>query len=83
MTECTMIGSTEAPVQKGPIKFCKYIVKDRNPVELHRECIEPKDWDNIKLLYSDFEFDFMYAWNNGFSRSGYIYQGHWNDGVVE
>ena len=83
MTKCSVIGQKEVSKEKKSVEFCKYIPKGVPKLKFEVGCVHPNTWDNIMLLYSDDDFDYMYGWCDGFEQDGYIYQGHWNDGVVE
>ena len=67
------------------IKFIKYITYSS---EVESALTPPKDWKNIILLkrgiFSDqksIAYDVMFAWDDN-PDCGYVYLGHWNDGVV-
>ncbi len=45
--------------------------------------MKPRDWDNVMLIRTAVEYDYMYAWKDGEEGGGDLYRGHWNDGVVE
>jgi len=79
MTKCSVVGQKEVPSKKKSIEFC-------NCLQLHKfvdNTVSPIVWDNVILLCHGADFDYMYAYDNGEEQDGCIYQGHWNDGVVE
>ena len=84
MTKCRKINE-HIPVEKKdltPIKFVKVI--DGDLVECKTCLAEPAGYDHIVLLRSIHtgQYDIMYAYNNAHEKSGCIYFGYWNDGVV-
>ena len=83
-TKCVVLGGekTTDKVLK-PIVFEKCVRHFDEKIE--RAEVSPKGYDNIILLRSSGSnggLDHMYAYNDGRPDTGYIYLGHWNDGVV-
>lgn len=61
-----------------PIEFKKYL--DQNTGETHETTGTPQKWENVILLNQSGIYDVMMAYDDH-PDDGYIYLGHWNDGV--
>lgn len=82
MTKTSILGSSSNPAPQQEIKFIHVIRSDAVGVA----GALPKQWNNIILLSRGSipgELDKMYAYDNRSPQSGYVYLGHWNDGVVK
>ena len=85
MTKVTIIGSEPKEQKKlKPIEFvrCDEGLKRKGRVKPE---FKPKDFDNIELISESNSlehYDIMFAFDDNRS-GGFIYYGHFNDGVVE
>lgn len=83
MTKTSIFGQSEVKQdEKKPIEFVKYLRKI--DIELGDNCTEPSKYTNIVLLQKSYtgNLDLMYAYNEN-PNGGYLYLGHWNDGIVK
>lgn len=77
MTKCTVIGQ---PNETKPIELVKVIKTDGTTAVA---TVKPTAYQNIELICEDFgHFDLMFAYDHN-RNLGYLYLGHWNDGVAE
>ena len=67
-----------------PIEFISYLSKTCGQIRLVRlvNSVKPYNWDNVQLLGHANKLDLIYAWDDADPREGWLYLGHWNDGVV-
>jgi len=80
MTKCTVIGQEPVHDKKKAIEFVKLI--NTNGIVSGTD-VKPTKFDNIELICSDFGgHDLMFAYDHN-RNLGYLYLGHWNDGVAE
>ena len=82
-TKCSVIGQKEVSKEKKSVEFCNYLSEGIDARFREEAYVKPSEWDNIIYLCERSGRDYMYAWDNGDEQNGFIYQGHWNDGVVE
>lgn len=85
MTKVIILGDTP-PVEekpKKPIEFVRIITHNMN---LDKPTNKPGDWKNIEVIARGYRnslgnFDIFFAYDDH-RRSGALYLGHYNDGVV-
>lgn len=82
-TKCVVIGNkARGSTPKKKIVFSLVLAGGifRKP----KTC--PDEWDNVILLRKDGGgeqgMDTMYVYDNRNPQNGYVYRGHWNDGVA-
>ena len=84
MTKCIVLGETKCEdPKKRIIKFVHNINIYPGNVRLNTAA-NPNQFAVIELISKTTQkdsFDLMYAYNND-RNGGYLYLGHWNDGVV-
>ena len=85
MTKVIILGQEPKEEKKlKPIYFQQFLKRSIDN-GFCRECSDPKEWDNIELIslnYTEDGLDLMYAYDKR-RNEGYLYLGHFNDGVVE
>ena len=81
-TKCVVLGQREVGDETlKPIVFDK-LVSSHGDKFIGASC-RPDSFDNVILLKKGGGSpDQMYAYNDAHPNSGYVYLGHWNDGVV-
>lgn len=82
MTKTSIFGQSEVKQEeKKQIEFVKYLSRVDGTLGV-KPC-SPDDYENVTLLQKNYttEFDLMWAYDDD-PNEGYIYLGHWNDGIV-
>lgn len=80
-TKITILGSE--PTEKKELKKIEFVKNLKNDMIIGSLCANPCGWENIVLLEKSSRYDgldVMWAYDNG--GKGYLYLGHFNDGVV-
>jgi len=82
MTKCIVLGES-SPEKKElePIRLSKFL--DCNH-EWNKSGTKSSTYDNVELIcrnYGDGEYDLIFTYYK-FRHEGFLYLGHWNDGVV-
>lgn len=80
MTVTQVFGEDKEVSNLKGITFSKYIDSSGDLDETGRI---PAEYDNVLLLTRGINYDVMYAYQNGDEKGGFVYLGHWNDGVVK
>lgn len=84
-TVCRVI--TEGLPVKQP-KYIQFMTRIKNSgscatcAELKDTAQRPRDFKNIELIRAKLNGDIMFAYNDD-RRSGHLFVGYWNDGIVE
>ena len=85
MTKCIVLGEQAPKTEKKQIQFIAHLTKRNRQFDYNNACQRPSTWDNIELISKENTFDkldIMYAYKNNKRNDGYLYIGHWNDGIV-
>jgi hypothetical protein len=83
MTQVIDLTKSEPQKEKNKIQFLKAILDlEGNPLSDPKHI--PEDWDVIELICRGNYMgkDLMFAYDKGERSNGYLYLGHFNDGVV-
>ena len=88
-TTCIVLGENNSVKQvKKPIEFLVFVDTSEVMTKTKRCKVvknKPNEFFNIELVSKKaggFGLDIMFAYNQN-RNYGYLYLGHWNDGVVE
>ncbi len=82
MTQVIVLGEIESKKSKKKIEFNYFCGGDMQP---ENECMKPNGWAYIELIckdYTDEGLDLMYAYDDPKTRTGALYIGKFNDGIV-
>jgi hypothetical protein len=84
MTKCVVIGEKFNVTKKKTIEFV-YILRSSGNFTSNFSR-DPSTFSNLELIQRDFakdnyKYDLIFAYND-IRESGFIYLGHWNDGIV-
>jgi hypothetical protein len=84
MTKCIVIGEEYKSTKRKTIEFV-YLLRGNGNFVLDFSQY-PSNFSNLELIQRDFhkgeyKFDLIFAYNDK-RENGYIYLGHWNDGIV-
>jgi len=83
MTKTSIFGQSEVKQEeKKPIEFIEHLTKA--DLKFRKSKDNPKNWKNITLLQKSYnnDLDLMWAFDES-PNQGYLYLGHWNDGIVK
>lgn len=79
MTKVTILGKSQGEEPKKKIEFIKYLSFGG---DVCSASLDPSCFKNIELICAGYGgYDLMFAYHYD-RNSGYLYLGHFNDGVV-
>lgn len=86
-TKTIVIGETNSSKNLKPIEFVYLLNSVTNPGSdrnLTLTDVIPSCYNYVELICKDYHggYDLIFGYDDPISRRGWLYVGHWNDGVV-